>query len=206
MKRISTILLVAVCLVGIIPLTSAVPVDAYTGVMQNYTNTNGTVPVQILVNVPISNEDTVYPEWLFVFMGIVGVSFLIYSASLIARPDTIPSISMVYSGIIAFGSFLSMAMMSPLVGMTNVFSSVVNGTVYVTQTATFTLSPWVSYACWGFAIAGFIVVVAGVLSFFGWLNRKGIGDAQKGNYLETDGESTDENTYKIAAQKRRSKY
>jgi hypothetical protein len=199
MRLVIVILLLAI-VVGISPVLAA-PVDPYTGVMQNYTNTNGTVPVQILVNVPISAEDVVYPEWLFVMMGLIGSAFLLYSAHLVARSDTIPSMSLIYCGVIALGIFSAMSVMSALVGYTSVFSSIENETVYITQTAVFTLSPWVAWACRGFALAGFVVMIAGVMSYFGWLKRKGIGAAQKGDYLETDGDAVDEETYKMSAQK-----
>ena len=198
--RISSLLLLLLVFVVISPALAG-PVSPYSGVMQNFTNTNGTVPVQILINVPISTEDVVYPEWVFVLLGVIGASFLIYSATLIARPDTIPSISMMYSGIISFGIFAALAIMSPLVGYTSVFSSVVNGTAYITQTVVYSMSPWMAWGCWGMALAGFVVLIAGVLSQFGYLKRRGIGSAQQGEYLETDGDEEREETYHMSAQK-----
>jgi hypothetical protein len=108
---------------------------------------------------------------------------------------------MMYSGVISFGIFAALAIMSPLVGYTSVFSSVVNGTAYITQTVVYSMSPWMAWACWGMALAGFVVLIAGVLSQFGYLKRRGIGSAQQGEYLETDGDEEREETYHMSAQK-----
>ena len=91
--------------------------------------------------------------------------------------------------------------MAPLVGYVKTFSQVIatvgsNGavtlnatnTIYVNSVIIYTASPWMSYACWGIAVAGFVVTVAGVLSFWGVFQRKGLAQAQKGDFLEQDGQ------------------
>jgi len=202
------ILLLAIILSSI-AIVSADQISPYGGVLANYTNQSGDSEIQVRTNIPLTVEDVAYPDWLFALMVIIGSIFLVYSAMLIAMHETIPSISMIFCGVIATGVFAACALMAPLVANIKTNTDIVvsltgTNTIYTEQTVTYLLSSWVGWAMWGLALAGFVVFIAGVLSMFGYLQRKGVGEAQKGNYLELDGDATDEETYRMSAQKENS--
>ena len=92
--------------------------------------------------------------------------------------------------------------MAPLVGEVRTYLDVLpsstsgvvanlTNTVYLNTVIVYTASPWMSYACWGIGAAGFVIAVAGVLSFFGVFQRKGLAQAQKGDFLEQDVQGQD---------------
>lgn len=200
------LIIILLILSFVISVVSADQIAPYGGVLANYTNQSGGTEIQIRTNIPLTVEDVAYPDWLFALMAIAGFAFILYSAVLIATHDTIPSLSMMYCGIIAFGTFAACAVMAPFVASIKTNTDIVasytgNNTIYIEQTVTYLLSPWVGWACWGMALAGFVVLIAGVLSQFGYLKRRGIGSAQQGEYLETDGDEEREETYHMSAQK-----
>jgi len=61
-------------------------------------------------------------------------------------------------------------------------------TVYVTESAVYVFSPQHAQICWGLFVAGFVEAVLGTLSFFGYFLKTGQGKANKGEYMEHDGE------------------
>ena len=90
--------------------------------------------------------------------------------------DPAPWVSVIFCGIIIFGLGLSAATMAPLVGYSELFHQVVpqvltNGStalnstnlVYVNEVIVYTFGSWVGYACYGLAMGGFIIAVAGLL-------------------------------------------
>ena len=188
MKKLLLVMLLLALVVSPVLATNA----AYGGVLTNYTNTSGGVNIETRVNIPLTVEDVAYPEWLWVLFALVGIGAIAYSISLIARNDGVPSIAIVMCGIFAFGAFLICAYMAPYVASIDVTKDVVIGCdnesdqIFIEQSVTYLFSPWVGWACWGGAIAGFIIAVAGTLSFFGWFHRKGMSEAKRGSYIETD--------------------
>ena len=197
--------LIAICLFVLVACQFVVAteqISPYGGVLMNYTNMSGGNEIQTRVNIPLTVEDVAYPDWLFMLLLCTGLAFTIIGILLVARSESIPSAPITFCGIFAFGTFAVCAVMAPLVATIKTNTDIVvscNGTnaVYVEQIVTYLFSPWVGWACWGGALAGFVLFVAGVLSYFGWLSRKGIGSAQKGDYLETEGDEEPEQIYKI---------
>ena len=179
----------------------------YGGVLQNYTNTSGDVEIQTRVNIPLTVEDVAYPDWLFAILAIAGLVFCIIGIYFVAKCNCIPSAPILFCGIFAFGLFTICALMAPLVAHVQTSTDIVvnctgEKTVMVEQTVTYLFSAWVGYACWGGALAGIVLAVAGALSWLGWLNRTGIGEAQKGQYLETDGEESKEEYFRMGKSKK----
>ena len=196
MKIPVRIILLAILIIGMIPgvladVTGA-NVSAYGGAMGFYSNESGNATLEVRTVIPLTVEDTAFPEWLFVLMAGIGFIFLISSLWFIARPNDVPSIAITMAGIITFGCYASCAMMAPYVARIDTFHDVLltgisaDVTVYATQVVTYTLSSWAAYACWGFAVAGGVVAIAGGLSWAGYLHKKGLKDASDGNYLESD--------------------
>lgn len=186
---LSMVLIALLLLPGIAAADQPVPFAPMGNVTGNYTLTQGSDTWYVNTNMPLSSGDAVYPEVLFYLMVLIGVAFLVTAVVFVSFADHVPSIGLLMAGMIIFGDELAASFMTPLVGRIDVFSQVVAGTpnlVYVNEVVVYTLSPSFAYACWGLAIAGFIVAVAGVLSFFGVFQRRGLAQAQKGNYLEQD--------------------
>ncbi len=176
---------------------SAEQTSAYGGVLQNYTNTSDGVDIHTRVNIPLTVEDVAYPDWLFAILAATGLSFCVLGIIFVARSDSIPSAPMLFCGLFAFGSLAACAVMAPYVATIRTTSDIVvncsgEPAIYIEQTVTYLFSAWVGYACWGGALAGIILAITGVLSWLGWLHRTGIGKAQRGEYLETDGEASQE--------------
>lgn len=165
------------------------PFSPLGNVTGNYNLTQGNDTWIVNTNMPLSNEDVVYPEVLFYLIVIIGIAFLILATVFISFSDHVPSIAILMSGILTAGCEAVAAVMSAKVGRIDTFSQVIAGipnVIYTNQIVTFTLSPQFAYACAGLAVAGAIVAIAGGLSHFGYFQRKGLGQAQKGDYLEQD--------------------
>ena len=166
-------------------------VTAYGGTMDVYNVTSGNQLLQIRTNIPLTVEDIAYPDWLFEIMIAIGLVFLVSSLWFIARPTDVPSIAITMSGIIAFGCYSACALMAPYVAHIDATRDIIFNTdgtyiIAVTQSVTYLLSYWVGYACWGFALAGGVITIAGALSWAGYLHKKGLGDAAAGDYIESD--------------------
>ena len=168
------------------------------GNVSNYTSPEG---ISITTNVPLSLEDIAYPQELFYFFAVFGFVMIGLGVVFFSDSTSIPSGGIVSCGIIAFGCFLIDALSAPLVASQYV---AYQGTSLVSIN-NYLFSSWVGYAMWGGAIAGFVIFIAGVLSYFGWFSRKGVGSAQQGDYLETDGDAMQEDTYRMSAQKENEK-
>jgi hypothetical protein len=177
------------------------PLGNTTGAYQIY---QGNDWWEINTNVPITVSDNCYPEEVWLAIVGIGVAFIFLAAVFIARSDNVPSIGILLCGLIAFGVELAASEMAPLVGYVKTFSQVIptvgssgavtlnaTNTVYLNSVVIYTTSPWMSYACWGFAVVGIVIAIAGTLSFFGVFQRKGLSQAQKGNYLEQDVDGQD---------------
>ena len=164
------------------------------GNISNYTSPEG---ISVITNVPITIEDVAYPQELFYLLVVFGILFIGLGIVFIADSTTIPSMSITACGVLSMGSLAIAAFMAPLVAVQYVSYQ----SLSLTSINNYIFSPWVGLMCWGGATAGFILTVAGVLSYLGWLSRKGVGSAQQGDYLETDGEKQDEETYRMSAQK-----
>ena len=153
----------------------------------------GGVNIETRVNIPLTVEEVAYPDWLFALLAIAGLVFVGYAISLIARNESVPSIAILMCGIFAFGIFVICAVMAPYVASIDITKDVVIGCnnesdqIFIEQSVTYLLSPWVGWACWGGALAGLLIAIAGGLSFLGWFNRTGMNEAKRGQYIETDG-------------------
>ena len=174
------------------------PMGNVTGAYQIY---QGNDFWDINTNVPITTADNCYPEEVWLTIIGISIAFLFLATVFIARSESVPSIAITICGIVTFGMGLVASEMAPLVGYVKTFSQVIatvgsNGavtlnatnTIYVNSVIIYTTSPWMSYSCWGIAAAGFVVAIAGVLSFWGVFQRKGLAQAQKGDFLEQDGQ------------------
>ena len=194
MARFSPILIIALCallfLPGIAAADQPTPFAPMGNVTGNYSFIQGTDNVVVNTNIPVSTEDVCYPEEIWILIVLSGIAFIFLAAVFVARSDNVPSIAILMCGMIAFGLGYAASEMAPLVGRVDTFSQVVQGassnSIYLSSMVVYTTSPWMSYACWGIGIAGIIVAIAGVLSFFGVFQRKGLAQAQKGNFLEQD--------------------
>ena len=168
----------------------------------NYTLQQGNDQWIVNTNIPLSTEDICYPMVVWLILVLIGVSFIFLAVIFIARSDNVPSIAILMCGIIAFGIGYAASVMAPLVGEVRTYLDVLpsstsgvvanlTNTVYLNTVIVYTASPWMSYACWGIGAAGFVIAVAGVLSFFGVFQRKGLAQAQKGDFLEQDVQGQD---------------
>jgi len=156
------------------------------GVVGNGTfNTSG-VDITVYANIPTTTEDVAYPASLFYAIAAIGALMSLLAIWFISHHDNVPSIAILCCGAIIFATFLIDAFMAPYVASTVVAQQVCVDTMYVTTINTYLFSPWVSYMCWGMATFGLLVTIAGALSFLGWFQRKGMKNAKKGKYLETD--------------------
>jgi hypothetical protein len=221
MKGLSRILLLMAVIALLVPFTSAAgPFIANTsntsvqqmgGLFNSYTFVNGDDTFEVFTAVPLTVQDNVYPlefwyaswylSWLCLILGILMTVFR----------DRVPSIAIMAFGILAFGGFLICALMLPYTASMLIDVQVIqnvdkmgvslgNNSVYITQVADYRASTPHAWICWGLSVAGFVELVLGVLSLLGWLKLEGIGRAQRGEYLETDGEPVDENEYRFANQ------
>jgi len=200
MRKIPLIILVSLLfLVGCAMADQAVPFAPLGNVTGNYTLSQGNDIMEINTNMPLSSSDVVYSEVLWYIIILIGVAFLVLAAVFVARSDNVPSIAILMCGVITAGVEAAAAYMTPLVGYAQVFSQVIptvaaNGayilnssnTIYINHVIVYTEGIFAAYACGGLAIAGGVVATAGALSFWGVFQRKGLAQAQKGNYLETD--------------------
>jgi hypothetical protein len=189
--RVQIIFIILLSMAMFSPVMAQTNVSAYGGVMELSSNTSGNDTLQIRTNIPLTVEDIAYPDWLFAIIAVIGLIFLVASIWFISRPDDVPIIAMLMSGFITAGCYTACAMMAPYVASIQVTRDIVVGTdgsntIYVTQSVTYLLSPWVGWACWGMALAGGIVVIAAALSWAGYLDMKGLKAASEGRYLETD--------------------
>ena len=190
------LLFAAFLLAAIVSPVTADAVAPYGGVLVNYTNQSGGSEIQTRVNIPTTVEDVAYPDWLFYILVTAGLVFIIIGIWCVSRSDSVPSLAMIFTGVMAGGSFLVSAYMAPLVATIKTNTDVVvsctgANSIYVEQTVTYLFSDWVGWACYGGAAAGGIIIVAGALSLFGLLPRRLLGQAERGQYLEMDGEQVD---------------
>jgi uncharacterized membrane protein len=200
MRKIFPLLvLVAVLfLCGVVFADQPTPFAPLSNVTGNYTIYQGNDWWEITTNMPLTSQDTVYPETLFYIIVLIGVAFLFLAVIFISLNTHVPSIAILMCGFVTFGTELAAAKMAPYVGYSQLFSQVVptmtnstvavnaTHTVYLNHVIVYTLSSSFAYACWGLCVAGGVVAIAGGLSFLGWFQRKGVKDAKNGKYLETD--------------------
>ena len=155
-----------------------------TGNVTNYTGT-------VAVNVPITMEDVAYPPAMFYFFAVFGFVMIGLGIVFISDNTNVPSGGIVACGLLAMGCFLICAFSAPYVA--DSYVSVQSGSV--TSVNNYIFSPWVGLAMWGGSIAGLVIAILGTLSYFGVFSRKGAGDAQRGDYLETDGPQNPEDSF-----------
>lgn len=181
------------------------------GFYNAYTFANGDDKFEIFTAIPLTVQEIVYPlefwyacwyfSWICLILGILMTAFRTH----------VPSLAIVAFGILAFGGFLICAVMLPYTATMHIDTQVIqnfnkdgtstgNNSVYVTQVADYRASTVHAWICWGLSVAGFVEMILGTLSFIGWFHRKGIKDAGKGKYLETDVED-DEPEYRNARRK-----
>lgn len=181
-------ILVLLALVSILvtPASADSSVAPYGGVLSNNSYNASTAAINVYTNIPLTTEGIAYPPLLFYLFVAAGFISLMAGVWLVARSENVPSIAILMCGVFAFGAFAIAAFMAPYVASTAITQQMLDSTMYISSINTYIFSPWVSQACWGGAIAGFIEAVAGTLSFFGWFHRKGMNDAKRGAYIETD--------------------
>ena len=167
------------------------------GAYNAYTFTNGDDTFEIFTVVPLTVQDIVYPlefwyaswwlSWACLILGILMTTF----------KDRVPSTAVTAFGLLAFGGFLICAFMLPYTASMYVDTQVVqnfnkdgtstgNNSVYITQVADYRASTPHAWICYGLSVAGFIEMVLGTLSYIGWFQRRGLHDAGKGKYIETE--------------------
>lgn len=182
------------------------------GLYNSYSFVNGDDTFEVFTVVPLTVQDVVYPLEFWYTVWWISWVCLILGILMTVFNDRIPSIAITAFGVLAFGGFLICAFMLPYTAQIYIDQQVIqnvdkagvslgNNSIYITQVADYRASPVHAYICWGLSIAGFIEMILGALSFFGWFARKGVGSAQKGDYLETDGDAVQEDTYRMSAQK-----
>ncbi|MDD4391074.1 MAG: hypothetical protein PHW03_09840 [Eubacteriales bacterium] len=172
------------------------------GLYNPYVFANGDDTFEVFTVVPLTTQNVAYPIEIFYAVFFVGVLFLAIGVIATSKSDSVPSLTITACGIIVFGCFMICALMLPYTAYLHVNEQVIqnvdkfgvgtgNNSVYITQIADYRASTWMSWMCYGFSIAGLIMMILGTLSFIGWFARKGIRDAANGKYLETeDGESS----------------
>ena len=172
--------------------------SAYGNVSGNYTTIIGADNVHILVNVPLTMEDIAFPTDIFYFFAILGSASLLIGTAYTAKSNSVPSIAILSCGLIAMGAFFIAAMLSPYVATQTINQDIVCGIpndIYITLINTYVFSPWVALAMVGGGAAGLLMSILGGLSFIGWFHRKGIKDASRGKYLESDVEDDQPGKY-----------
>lgn len=181
--------------------TSAVQLG---GAYNAYTFLNGDDTFEIFTLIPLTTQDVAFPIEMFYSLFFIGILFLAIGVIATAKSDSVPSLTITACGLIVFGVFLVCALMLPYVAYLHVNEQIVqnvdeagvstnNNSIYITQIADYRGSTWMCWLCYGFSVAGFIMMLLGALSFIGWFARKGIRDAANGKYLETE---DGENSYK----------
>lgn len=172
---------------------------AMNGAATNYTYQVGNDQLEAIVNVPTTIEDVAYPvEFFYIFLA-AGIGILLYGIWFATRPDYIPSMGIIACGFLALGIFFALAEMAPYVATTSVIQQIVptvaasgatplnaTNTIYLTTVNNYVFSSWVGYMMWGGGVAGLVEAILGSLAYIGWFHRKGLKNAQKGKYIETD--------------------
>ena len=172
------ILLVLLCCLVAIPFVQAdqvVPFLPPGNVTGAYQYSQGNDFWEVNTNFPMSSQDVVYPDWLFGMMLAFIVIILILVLIFISKVPA-PWVSVIFCGMLIFGLGLAAAEMAPLVGYTEVFHQVIatagsNGaitlnatnTIYVNEIIVYTMGTWIGYACYGIAVGGVVLAVAGLL-------------------------------------------
>lgn len=189
-RQIIALILMILCLQGVsAEVAEGQDVPAFGNVSGNYTFTSGSDNVNVLVNVPLTTESVAFPVDIFYFFAILGSISLFIGVICTAKSDSVPSIAILSCGLIAMGSFFIAAFMSPYVAIQTINQDITIGTpnnIYITLINTYIFSPWVGVAMGGAGVAGFLMALLGGLSFIGWFHRKGIRDASRGKYIESD--------------------
>jgi len=172
------ILLVLLCCLVAIPFVQAdqvVPFLPPGNVTGAYQYSQGNDFWEVNTNFPMSSQDVLYPEWHFGMMLAFIVIILILVLIFISKVPA-PWGSVIFCGMLIFGLGLAAAEMAPLVGYTEVFHQVIatagsNGaitlnatnTIYVNEIIVYTMGTWIGYACYGIAVGGVVLAVAGLL-------------------------------------------
>jgi len=169
MKRLSLLLLILLCslfCVSFVQADQPVPFAPLDNVTGNYTFTQGDDSLRVNTNFPLSSADIVYPDWLFGMM-IAFIIITIYFGLVFISRDPAPWVSVIACGALILGLGLSAAMMAPLVGYTQVSHQIVSvnaiNTIYVNEVIVYTMGTWISYACYGVAVGGLVLMIAGLL-------------------------------------------
>lgn len=187
----------AVSPIAIFPNNSSA--QQLTGLYNPYVFSAGDDTVEAFTSVPFSLEGSAYPLDFWTYLFLISFGMLVLGILLASIHTHIPSMGITAFGILAMGGFAICAMMSPYVADVHVEHNVLqnvdklgvpigNNSVYLTQTAVYPLSPAIAQICWGLMIAGFLESVLGALSYFGWFIKTGQNKANRGEYIETDGD------------------
>lgn len=210
MKRLYITFLVALVLV-IGFASAAAPIYIYPdntsahqlgGAYSAYTFASGDDTFEVFTVVPLTVQGIVYPLEFWYAAWYLSWLCLILAILMTVFNDRVPAIAITAFGVLAFGGFLICAFMLPYTASMTIDVQILqnvdklgvpigNNSIYITQVADYRASPVHAWICYGLAIAGFIEMILGVLSFFGWFHRKGLKDAKNGKYLETDHEDDD---------------
>jgi len=200
--KLRQIILVLVLLMSIQCAAAEIAVGqdatAFGNVSGNYTSTTGTDNIHVLVNFPLTMENVAFPLDIFYFFAILGSAALLIGIAYTAKSDSVPSVAILSCGLLAMGAFFVAAMLSPYVASQTINQDIVCGTpndIYITSINTYVFSPWVALAMGGGGAAGLLMSILGGLSFIGWFHRKGIKDASRGKYLESDVEDDQPGKY-----------
>jgi hypothetical protein len=169
------------------------------GVGANFTSSIGNDLMESFVNIPVTMEDVAFPVALFYILMVLAFGILLFGIWFATRPEYIPANGIISCGILAMGLFFALAMMSPYVSTTTVTQLIVpttgssgsitlnaTNTLYLTTVNVYQFSSWVAYMMWGGGVAGLVEAILGALAYLGWFHRKGLKNAQKGKYVETD--------------------
>ena len=191
-------LLVGVVSAGTLPvIPSNTSAKQLGGAYNAYTFASGDDTFEVFTVVPLTTQDTAYPIEFFYTLFLLSFGCLLLGVHYTSYKDHVPSIAILACGVLAFGGFLICAVMLPYTAQLYVDQQVLqnvdksgvpvgNNSVYINQVADYRASTFHAYVCWGLSIAGFVEMILGALSFIGWFQRKGIKDASRGKYIETD--------------------
>lgn len=193
MRGYNLILLLLLIISAIPSIAYAAPVVPFgndSAISANYTITSGWDQIRIFTNVPLTTEDVAFPIKIFYFFAVFGFAALLLGIVFVANDSYVPSLAILSCGILAMACFFIAATMAPYVAtstITNDFvANTTTNTIYITEINTYVFSSWVGNAMWGGAVAGLVMTILGTLSFIGWFHRKGLKDAARGKYVETD--------------------
>ena len=169
------------------------------GVGANYTSLIGNDLLETFTNIPVTLENVAFPVEFFYILLVAAFGILLFGIWFATRPEYIPANGIIACGLLAMGLFFSLAMMSPYVSTTTVTQLIVpttgasgsitlnaTNTLYLTTVNVYQFSSWVAYMMWGGGVAGLIEAILGSLAYLGWFHRKGLKNALKGKYIETD--------------------